>query len=286
MARKRRAQQKISHFERFDSVAEFSATLKKRGVNKIFEAVTNLASQNSASEYSGDFYSTDSYDEADNLLTSGDDKSFSDLKITAKITANSILDGTRRRSYNNVCGYRPDVAAYLAGSPYSMKCHAKVPKRAKVITVICNSSIDFKISYNEALEAFNLLFNLIKSVERQGVRVNLYVAGVMKEREEIVSVVVKIKGSGEKLNILKCAYPLVNSSFLRRHLFRYIETFPQLKDEGWRRVYGYPVKGDAAKDALSKQLNFNAYFDYYQLCGKSAKELTDNLNNQLAASSK
>ena len=78
---------------------------------------------------------------------------------------------------------------------------------------------------------------------------------------------VRIKDSGKYLDTLRIAYPLVNPSFYRRHVFGYME---RLKGFNLDRAYGKIVHEDTCKEHLP----INAcYLSYYFCSGKTEEEI-------------
>ena len=63
---------------------------------------------------------------------------------------------------------------------------------------------------------------------------------------EYVEVTVNLKKVDEFLNISKCYYPLVGKEFLRRLLFRILESLPVTED--WGRGYGRAITLEEIKN--------------------------------------
>ena len=69
---------------------------------------------------------------------------------------------------------------------------------------------------------------------------NLYVASIscMTSGGAAQGFILKIKDSGQYIDLLKTAYPLINPSFLRRHDFRFLEITPGVP---YNSNYGYVI---------------------------------------------
>jgi hypothetical protein len=68
----------------------------------------------------------------------------------------------------------------------------------------------------------------------------------MESSHEAAGAFIKIKDSGAYMDRKKMAYPLVNTSFFRRHMFKFIETNDGLKDSIWASCYGMAIDKNAA----------------------------------------
>ena len=255
-------------FNKFNSVEEFSNWLQvtpQTAKGKEFDASKTI------SEYYTDFSGTESFEEAQNLLKCGDKENAD--KITAairKIKAQGKGNETRNKLYNSPCGFMPIVPKVLAGDPNNMLAIKKQAYRStKVLNIAYNTMIGWQISTEEIIETAAKVANVIASLEKNGYRVNLYAfsCGIGK-RNTAFSLLVKIKDSGKYFDTLRIAYPLVNPSFLRRHIFAYIE---RLKGYGIYGGYNKVIRNDSE---VKKYLPINAsYLSFYNCKGKTEQEI-------------
>lgn len=103
--------------------------------------------------------------------------------------------------------------------------------------------------YTTANQVFNrgvATINLVRLLEEKGYLVDLKVFELSKCINEYVEVTVNLKRVDEFLNISKCYYPLVGKEFLRRLLFRILESSPVTED--WGRGYGRAVTSEEIKN--------------------------------------
>lgn len=84
--------------------------------------------------------------------------------------------------------------------------------------------------------------NLIQSLEDKGYIVDLKVFELSECDNEYIDLSVNIKQVDELLNITKCYYPLVSKEFLRRLLFRVLESTPV--NSSWSQGYGSSLNSD------------------------------------------
>ena len=160
--------------------------------------------------------------------------------------------------------------------PKSMIANKRVIyKDSKVLSLVYNCSIDCTISAEEINKVSAELVNAVLGLEKKGYRINLYVGIITgytktirrKESGELCAMFVKIKDSGQYMDVKKMAYPLVNPSMLRRHYFRFVETAPGLTDYSWPRGYGRPIRdrGEAEPVVKSSGINAKKVVSFYDL---------------------
>ena len=113
-------------------------------------------------------------------------------------------------------------------------------------------TIYFQLGYSwqtTASQVFNrgiATINLIQALEDKGYIVDLKVFELCECDNEYIDLSVNIKHVDELLNITKCYYPLVSKEFLRRLLFRVLESAPVTSN--WSLGYGSSL----AKDEIRK----------------------------------
>ena len=256
-------------FNKFNSVEELSSwinTTPQTKKGKEFSVSTEVSWQRTA------FTGTGSFEEAQNLLKYGD-KVNAD-KITAairKIKAQGKGNETRNKLYNSPCGFMPIVPKVLAGDPQNMLAIKKQRYNStKVLNIAYNTTIGYQTSTEEIIETAAKVANVIASLEKNGYRVNLYAFSCGKgKRDTVYSLLVKIKDSGKYLDTLRIAYPLINPSFLRRHILAYLE---RIKGYGIYKGYSRVIKDDTEAKGY---LPINAsYLSFYNCKGKSEQQIT------------
>lgn len=242
---------------KWDSVSQFSRYLAKTPTSGVFKSVDDLASQNA--DY--DFHRTHSWDEADNLLRTGDRELFKRLQAREKMRG---VKGTgiasKHQYFTDVCGFTPHVPNYVMGLPNNM-INKKVVryKSSKVVTVIYNPSAHCGIKTDEMIDSALNVMNFVLSLERDGYKVNLYIMHTAVCRDESVINIVRIKSSEDYTDKLKMVYPMVNPSMLRRHFFRCIEVSGVTCQE-FTNGYGRPIMERAETEKVLKQNNIK--YDY------------------------
>ena len=254
-------------FNKFDSVEQFSNWLQvtpQTAKGKEFNA--------SNTKFAG----TESFEEAQNLLKCGDKENADKIAATIrKIKAQGKGNETRNKLYNSPCGFMPIVPKVLAGDPQNMLAIRKERYNStKVLNVAYNVAVDCTRTTEDLIKTAAKVANVIASLEKNGYRVNLYAYSCGRDlKNNYYSLLVKIKDSGKYLDTLRIAYPLVNPSFYRRHIFGYME---RLKGFYLNRSYGKIVNEDGCKECLP----INAcYLSYYLCSGKTEEEIAKYIEN-------
>ena len=260
-------------FNKFNSVEEFAKWLQvtpQTAAGKKFDYSNEISKSNT------EFTGTESFEEAQNLLKYGDKENADRIAATIrKIKAQGKGNETRNKLYNSPCGFMPIVPKVLAGDPNNMLAIKKQRYNStKIINIAYNVAVDCTRTTEDLIETAAKVANVIASLERNGYRVNLYAYSCGRDlKYNYYSLLVKIKDSGKYLDTLRIAYPLVNPSFYRRHVFGYME---RLKGFYLNRTYGKIVQEEGCKECLP----INAcYLSYYLCSGKSEEEIAKYIEN-------
>ena len=254
-------------FNKFDSVEQFSNWLQVTPQTAQGKGFNN---SNEISDYWTKFTGTESFDKAQNLLKCGDKVNADKIAATIRrIKAQGKGNETRNKLYNSPCGFMPIVPKVLAGDPQNMLAIRKERYNStKVLNIAYNVAVDCTRTTEDLIETAAKVANVIASLEKNGYRVNLYAHSCGRDlKYNYYSLLVKIKDSGKYLDTLRIAYPLVNPSFYRRHIFGYME---RLKGFNLNRTYGKIVPEEDCKECLP----INAcYLSYYLCSGKTEEEI-------------
>ena len=260
-------------FNKFNSVEEFSNWLQvtpQTAAGKKFDASSEV------SKYNTEFTGTESFDVAQKLLKYGDKVNADKITATIrKIKAQGKGNQTRNSLYNSPCGFMPIVPKVLAGDPQNMLAIKKQAYNStKVLNIAYNVAVDCTRTTEDLIKTAAKVANVIASLEKNGYRVNLYAYSCGRDlKHNYYSLLVKIKDSGKYLDTLRIAYPLVNPSFYRRHIFGYME---RLKGFNLNRSYGKIVNEEGCKECLP----INAcYLSYYLCSGKTEEEIAKYIEN-------
>jgi hypothetical protein len=119
----------------------------------------------------------------------------------------------------------------------------KVAKR--VINVIYGCNTRYEASVEEIAKVSARVVSCIMSLERKGYRVNLFASNVAKEGRDTTGFLVKLKDSGQHIDTLKMAFPLLSASWNRRFGFRFRVMC------GWRSSMGSSLHGYDLREWLN-----------------------------------
>ena len=260
-------------FNKFNSVEEFNNWLQvtpQTAKGKEFDASDKISKSNT------EFTGTESFEVAQNHLKCGDKVNADKIAATIrKIKAQGKGNETRNKLYNSPCGFMPVVPQVLAGDPNNMLAIKKQRYNStKVLNIAYNVAVSCSITTDDMIKTAAKVASVIASLEKNGYRVNLYAYSCGRDlKDNYYSLLVKIKDSGKYLDTLRIAYPLVNPSFYRRHVFGYME---RLKGFYLNRSYGKIVPEEGCKECLP----INAcYLSYYLCSGKSEEEIAKYIEN-------
>lgn len=264
----------------FCNLDTFSKYLATAETAPAFTARDGGPSSMLISDYRTKWTGTESFPAADRLFQYGDEKSAAKMApaLLQKAADVPAVDLRVRRA-RSVAGFSPNVPAVLQGRPKTMYKLIRQRAETKVITVCYDCATDWTIEDTKRAAAALKLVNTVLGIEKKGYRVNLYVCACMKGKNEACGAFVKIKDSGHYMDRKKMAYPLINTSFFRRHMFKFIETAEGLKERCWASVYGYAIDKDAAgrelrvKIASAAGVHVKNIVSYYDIQDKDTAEI-------------
>lgn len=226
--------------EEFTSIAQFIRAMEMRPINAVFDG-ERLSSKDGSKSFTG----TSSLEEANELLQYGDKVSAQTLDKQMRINS-AKGSGMKRKSTvkKDFTGFAPIVGAYLAGDTECMlNIHSRMRKHSRVVNLLWNISIPGKVDAEDIIKQGARVLSLVDTLERKGYSVNLstMMASMSGRKNECVTCIIRVKDASQRMSVLKCAYPLVNPSFLRRHMFQYMERHPKITAKDYAYGYGTPV---------------------------------------------
>ena len=239
------------YMEEYNSISEFVQTINSRPQNP--EIKSNISE---FGEYS--FAGTHDYNEAENLLLHGWVEESEKLNEMLKLKA--LKEKSVKNTYD-VAGFQCSVPRYLQGIPTNMINQKVVTKKQKVITITKNISYSAHVRKETIEEESVKVLQLVNNLEKQGYRVILNVTLISKSKKEniIICNKVRIKNANERLNLSKVSFPMVHSSYLRRIMFKWMETF-EYTTKSFDVTYGTPVKCEDFNNIIKNNKNNNEYF--------------------------
>lgn len=237
------------YMEEYNSISEFVQTINSRTQNPEIKS-----KQSETGKFS--FTGTNDYNEAENLLLHGWTEESEKLNQLLKL---KLANAKSVKNTYNVAGFQCSVPRYLQGIPTSMIDHKITTKKQKVITITKNIAYSSIVSKETIEKESTKVLQLVNSLENQGCRVILNVMIISQKEDTIIANKVRIKNANERLNLSKISFPMVHSSYLRRIMLKWIETF-EYTTRSFDTNYGTPVKCEDFNNIIKNNKNDNEYF--------------------------
>ena len=236
---------------RYNTIGDFFKDVSSATDSKLFSG--NELSSQRVDDDKEPWHGTKTWEEANELLISGDAKSAEMIRTSGQIRTPKRTNVNRPIPTCNVYGYLPHIPNYVAGIPTDMINHRSIVAKQKVITIIVAGAVNWTWSAQKLADVNAKVVTAIRMIEAGGVRCNLYSYYGAYEGKESVGALVKVKDSGRYLEIEKMAYAMVNPAFFRRHFFRFLETRKELTDRVWLSTYGRPARMGDCKEMLESE---------------------------------
>ena len=175
-------------------------------------------------------------DKAIQYCIGGYDKDFEMFaRLKSDIEKVNIKFENSRQTRRAVVGSRPNVPAFIAGSPKAMYKLDRAREK-KFITIYMNLAYANNTTGEQIRNRGILILNLVKLLEAHDYGVNLKVFEACHVGNEAFCASIGLKQPGELLSVKKCYYPLCGKEFVRRVMTRLKESVPF--KENWHMSYG------------------------------------------------
>jgi len=135
-----------------------------------------------------------------------------------------------------------------AGIPDCMVRYKK-DTNPKQVTIYFQLAFPYHVTENQAFNRGVATINLIKLLEKKGYIVDLKAIFLLRNelKNEFFNLSINLKQPDEYLNISRCFYPFVSREFVRRIIFRVLESTP-VEDKYWGISYGLLVDNDKIRE--------------------------------------
>ena len=241
--------------EQFGSIESFYKYLCDTPFNDAFRWAKHASV---TGDYS--FTKTHSFEHAVNLMKDGWQAMTPTLVQKLDVATKHDAPIMKQRNVLSVCGYQPVVPLSLAGVPTNMISKQLVAVKSKIINVTKLVNYNCATSVDKMMDESVKALQVVKKLEAQGYRCNLFIAvGTEADCRQVICKV-KIKGANERLNISKLSFPMVHPSMLRRLFFRFMEVHPEVT-KGFVGGYGHPVSFTDMKRALVGDIVIPSVFE-------------------------
>lgn len=255
----------------FNNRRDFIDYLKKASTSLTFigQELASMDTSNSGIE----FTRTNSFNEALELFENGWYEEFNNfLNLKKQIDKLMPYVSLRRHFENKVYGSSPNVANAIMNLPNSMRKTCTI-NNGKEMRIFVNLSYSWLTKKEEIMNLGVLTLSLIDFLENIGYRVNLTSFYIGESGNEMLFVKNDLKKAGDGQNIQKYYFAFCNPSYLRRLIFRVIETTNELGNS-WINGYGRILLKDSIKNVLELSDNIIIISNPYEvgIKGKDLKE--------------
>lgn len=215
-------------YKKFESLSAFHSYLDKGQTQPYFVGHEHSKYETS---FDSNFYGTKTYQEAEDLLLNGDEENACKIENGGVALERKMLklDANRRKLFCDVTGVMPHVPNYIAGVPTTMVNVRMIRQKQNVLNLVYNVSVNGSVCAKDMEDVAIKMLTAIMMCEANGVRINLYVCDISERSGQTIGWLLRIKSSGQHLDVLKAAYPLTNPAMLRRHSFRFTEILPGVR---------------------------------------------------------
>ncbi|MGN1370980.1 MAG: hypothetical protein ACI4XM_01685 [Candidatus Coprovivens sp.] len=262
----------VMYNARFNNLYELYDYLKDNpGINRV--VFRSLASVKDDSDFAGK-----SYDEAVEDLINEVDPGYEEF-LSLQRDLNNARKGVihKYQTVRTVAGGHLNVPAYSAGNPLCYETEERVVK-PKFVRIHITLSYYWGTTKKQVLHRAIIITNILKALENAGYSVDLNAFELSEEENELVYIVVQIKRHGEKMNMSTLYKSLCHVEFLRRILFRVLETLDVTED--WYHGYGSTCSETFVRKALKLGDN-DIFFDQPRAMGIEGESLAKDFENAI-----
>lgn len=254
-----------------------------RETNVVFKNARHASDERGRTEWAG----TASFNDAVSLLSNGwTDKLAEIRKEMAQFDRVMEQNVTyqKKRPSTSVVGFAPHVPNAIMGLPNSMIRTEHTPMKTKVVRIIYNMCMNSGTDADDIMNAGLAVLKIANALERKGMRVRVDVNPFLAERNrEKVCALVCIKDWRQPIDLKKIAFPVAHPSMFRRIGFRWLETVPELKEQGFTSGYGRSLEEEDACASLLEAVGARTEKDYFvnvriaRRCGYDVNKLAQEI---------
>lgn len=262
----------ILYLARFNSLYSLYHYLK--GNPKINRQIfRKLASVKNGSSFAGK-----PYEEAvEDLISSYDPQYEEFLRLQRNLDQGQKMMIHKYETVRTLAGGHLNIPAYSSGNPLCYETERLVVK-PKFIRIHIALSYYCGTSKQQVLNRAIIITNILKALENAGYNVDLHAFELSREDNEICNIVVELKRHGERLNMEALYKSLCHVEFLRRILFRVLETM-EVENE-WGYGYGHVCDESFTRKVLKFDQN-DIFFDQPRDMGIEGEDLADDFESAI-----
>lgn len=181
------------------------------------------------------------------------------------------------QTVSTVAGGHLNIPAYSMGLPLCYEVQERISK-PKFVRIHISLSYYCGTTKMQVLNRAIIITNVLKALEDAGYNVDLSTSELSGERNELVHIVVQLKKHGSRLPMSSLYKTLCHVEFLRRILFRILETMPVQND--WESGYGQTCSESFVRKTLKLGEN-DIYFDQPREMGIYGNDLADDFETAM-----
>ncbi len=180
------------------------------------------------------------------MLREGYQPTVDALKGKVKVTAT----GKRFKSYNDVCGYQPIIPNAIMGLPNAMINSSMAPIKTKVLDIYYDMTVACFVESSDLIKAGQKMLGVIREMEAQGYRFNLYVCQSYSDDKGCDMVCVKVKSANQPFDLKRMSFPVSHTAFFRGIGFDWYSKFPL---GTYRYGYGRSISYEHTQEELTAE---------------------------------
>ena len=199
------------------------------------------------------------------------------LKLQKDINNARTMDVHKYKLVRTVAGGHLNIPLYSAGVPLCYETEEKI-RKPRFVRIHVTLSYYCGTTKDQVLHRAVIITNIIKALERAGYNVELNTFELSKEDDELIYIIIAIKKYGQKINMSALYKTLCNVEFLRRIMFRILESLDVKRD--WGDGYGQTTSEQFTRKALNLN-EFDIFFDQPSEMGIKGKNLAEDFERAI-----
>ena len=193
------------------------------------------------------------------------------LKLSDRLNDDALSYVQEYETIASPAGGYIDIPSYSSGSPFCYRISRSIytPKFLRINIAL---SYYWGTSKNQVLNRALIIASLVNAFEQAGYVVEINTFEVSKEEDEIVDIDVNIKNNNETFNKASLYKTLCYVEFLRRILFRVLESLDVTED--WYHGYGQTCSESFTRKVKNCD-DTDIFFDQPRDMGIKGKDIRD-----------
>ena len=260
--------------EHYDSAQQVVEDCRKRSITD--SSFNDMQNESIRKNWHG----VESYEQALELLSKGYQPTVDKLKEGLKSNKSGI--GKRITFKNDIVGAVPVVSLAIIGVPNNM-VHTKIkPIKNKVIDIYYDMTCSCGTSSETILKNGQKVLAAIIDLEQKGYAINLYAVQTYSDSGSTDVLCVKVKSSGQPMDLKRISFPLTHTAFFRVIGFDWYSKCPKATYRGaYGRAIGYELEEKEQREFAKQAFGSNAtYIMATEIMDIDEKHLQEVLTNE------